>query len=66
MNHAKTSFSTEIFGGAIIIVVQYLAPQRHALPQAPQRTDPFHQWPEAAQLTEEIEQMTLLTLTVST
>jgi hypothetical protein len=26
MNHAKTSFSTEIFSGAIISVVQYLAP----------------------------------------
>jgi hypothetical protein len=25
MNHAKTSFSTEIFAGAIISVVQYLA-----------------------------------------
>jgi hypothetical protein len=29
MNHAKTSFSTEIFGGAIISVVQYLAPLRY-------------------------------------
>jgi hypothetical protein len=28
MNHAKTSFSTEIFAGAIISVVQYLAPLR--------------------------------------
>jgi hypothetical protein len=26
MNHAKTSFSTEIFAGAIISVVQCLAP----------------------------------------
>jgi hypothetical protein len=26
MNHAKTSFSTEIFSFAIINVVQYLAP----------------------------------------
>jgi hypothetical protein len=26
MNHAKTLFSTEIFAGAIISVVQYLAP----------------------------------------
>jgi hypothetical protein len=26
MNHAKTSFSTEMFAGAIISVVQYLAP----------------------------------------
>jgi hypothetical protein len=30
MNHAKTSFSTEIFDGAIISVVQYLAPLRYA------------------------------------
>jgi hypothetical protein len=29
MNHAKTSFSTEIFAGAIISVVQYLAPLRY-------------------------------------
>jgi hypothetical protein len=29
MNHAKTSFSTEIFDGAIISVVQYLAPLRY-------------------------------------
>jgi hypothetical protein len=28
MNHAKTSFSTEICPGAIISVVQYLAPLR--------------------------------------
>jgi hypothetical protein len=28
MNHAKTSFSTEICAGAIISVVQYLAPLR--------------------------------------
>jgi hypothetical protein len=26
MHHAKTSFSTETFGGALISVVQYLAP----------------------------------------
>jgi hypothetical protein len=26
MNHAKTSFSTEIFAGAMISVVHYLAP----------------------------------------
>jgi hypothetical protein len=29
MNHAKTSFSTEICAGAIISVVQYLAPLRY-------------------------------------
>jgi hypothetical protein len=29
MNHAKTWFSTEIFAGAIISMVQYLAPLRH-------------------------------------
>jgi hypothetical protein len=29
MTHAKTSFSTEIFAGAIISVVQYLAPLRY-------------------------------------
>jgi hypothetical protein len=29
MNHAKTSFSTEIFAGAIISVVQYLVPLRN-------------------------------------
>jgi hypothetical protein len=29
MNHAKTSFSTEILTGAIISVVQYLAPLRY-------------------------------------
>jgi hypothetical protein len=28
MNHAKTSVSTEIFAGAIISVVQYMAPLR--------------------------------------
>jgi hypothetical protein len=28
MNHAKTSFSTEIFAGAIISVVQYMVPLR--------------------------------------
>jgi hypothetical protein len=28
MNHAKTSFSTEIFAGAIISVVRYLVPLR--------------------------------------
>jgi hypothetical protein len=28
MHHAKTSFSTEIFAGAIISVLQYLAPLR--------------------------------------
>jgi hypothetical protein len=26
MNHAKASFSTEMFAGAVISVVQYLAP----------------------------------------
>jgi hypothetical protein len=31
MNHAKTSFSTEIFAGAIISVVPYLAPLRYAV-----------------------------------
>jgi hypothetical protein len=29
MNHAKTSFSTEICAGAIISVVEYLAPLRY-------------------------------------
>jgi hypothetical protein len=29
MNHAKTSFSTEMFAGAIISVVQYLAPLQY-------------------------------------
>jgi hypothetical protein len=29
MNHAKTSFSTEICAGAIMSVVQYLAPLRY-------------------------------------
>jgi hypothetical protein len=28
LNHAKTSFSTEIFAGAIISVVRYVAPLR--------------------------------------
>jgi hypothetical protein len=31
MNHAKTSFSTEIFAGATIHVVRYLAPLRYAV-----------------------------------
>jgi hypothetical protein len=31
MNHAKTSCSTEIFAGAIISVVQYLAPLRYCI-----------------------------------
>jgi hypothetical protein len=31
MNHAKTSFSTEILAGAIISVVQYLAPLRYLI-----------------------------------
>jgi hypothetical protein len=31
MNHAKTSFSPEIFAGAIMSVVQYVAPLRYAL-----------------------------------
>jgi hypothetical protein len=31
MNHAKTLFSTEIFAGAIVSVVQYLAPLRYSL-----------------------------------
>jgi hypothetical protein len=31
MNHTKTSFSAEIFAGAIISVVQYLAPLRYFL-----------------------------------
>jgi hypothetical protein len=31
MNDAKTSFSTEIFAGAIISVVLYLAPLRYAI-----------------------------------
>jgi hypothetical protein len=31
MNHAKTSFSTEIFAGAIVSVVQYLAPLRYII-----------------------------------
>jgi hypothetical protein len=30
MNHAKTSFNTEIFAGAVVSVVQYLAPLRYA------------------------------------
>jgi hypothetical protein len=30
MNHANTSFSTEIFAGAIISVVQYLGTLRYA------------------------------------
>jgi hypothetical protein len=30
MKHGKTSFSTEIFAGATISVVQYLAPLRYA------------------------------------
>jgi hypothetical protein len=29
MDHAKMSFSTEIFAGAIISMVRYLAPLRH-------------------------------------
>jgi hypothetical protein len=29
MNHAKTSYSTEIFAGEIISVAQYLAPLRY-------------------------------------
>jgi hypothetical protein len=29
MNHAKTSFSTETFAGAIISSAQYLAPLRY-------------------------------------
>jgi hypothetical protein len=31
LNHAKTSVSSEIFAGAIISVVQYLAPLRYPL-----------------------------------
>jgi tellurite resistance protein TehA-like permease len=31
MNHAKTSFSTDIFAGAIISVVQCLAPLRYVI-----------------------------------
>jgi hypothetical protein len=31
MNHAKRSFSTEICAGAIISVVQYLAPLRYSI-----------------------------------
>jgi hypothetical protein len=31
MNHATTSFSTEMFAGAIMSVVQYLAPLRVAM-----------------------------------
>jgi hypothetical protein len=31
MNHAKTSFSTEIFAGAIISVVECLAPLRYVI-----------------------------------
>jgi hypothetical protein len=31
MNHAKTSFSTDTFAGAIISVVQYLAPLRYVV-----------------------------------
>jgi type IV secretory pathway TraG/TraD family ATPase VirD4 len=34
MNHAKTSFSAEIFAGAIISVVQHLAPLRYVALQA--------------------------------
>jgi hypothetical protein len=34
MSHAKTSFGTEIFAGAILCVVQYLAPLRYALSQS--------------------------------
>jgi hypothetical protein len=34
MSHAKTSFSTKIFSGAIVCVVQYLAPLRYALSQS--------------------------------
>jgi hypothetical protein len=34
MNHAKTSFSTEICAGAIISVVQYVAPLRYVAPSA--------------------------------
>jgi hypothetical protein len=32
MNQAKTSFSTDIFAGAIISVVQYLEPLRYCGP----------------------------------
>jgi hypothetical protein len=31
MHHAKTSFSTEIFAGAILSVVQYLEPLRYCV-----------------------------------
>jgi hypothetical protein len=31
MHHAKTSFSTEIFAGAILSVVQYLTPLRYCI-----------------------------------
>jgi hypothetical protein len=31
MSHAKTSFSTEILAGAIMSVVQYLAPLRYRM-----------------------------------
>jgi hypothetical protein len=34
MNHAKTSFSTEICAGVIISVVQYLAPLQYVAPSA--------------------------------
>jgi hypothetical protein len=33
MDHTKKSFSTEIFAGAIISVVQYLAPLRYCTPK---------------------------------
>jgi hypothetical protein len=31
MHHAKTSFSTEIFAGAIVSVVKYVAPLRYVI-----------------------------------
>jgi hypothetical protein len=34
MNHAKTSFTTEICAGAMISVVQYLAPYGSLAPEA--------------------------------
>jgi hypothetical protein len=35
MNHAKTSFSTEIFAGAIISAIQYLAPLQYVRSPCP-------------------------------
>jgi hypothetical protein len=42
MNHAKTSFSTEIFAGAIISMVEYLEPLLYVLRREENQQDLQH------------------------